>query len=293
MARREAVPLKSKKAKKRNAAFLPWVTLLLLPAAVIPFLFLRAAEARTEPQACEGLSVVERLAERDPAEVERVVRRQEEEQRKKQAAADREADRRKRLAALEEGSVWEYFSDYLILGDSRAVGFTVYHLLDPARVLAEGGLTIRNIPDYLDEVRVWNPAYIYLCFGLNDTGVGYWDTPEEYAAEMRQRIDELRQAAPDARIIISSILPATEAALKRSPVWRKIPAFSKAVSGLCGSNGVAFADNSGIAKEYMDTLWDEDGVHLQEGFYQYWAKNLLAAAVEADFSYDTDTRTFG
>lgn len=262
---------------------------MLLPTVLLPSLFFQQTVPKAPPEVSEGLSVVARLAERDPAEVERTVRKQREERRKEQE----EDDRRKRLAALEEGSVWEHFSDYLILGDSRAVGFTVYHLLDPARVLAGGGMTIRNIPDYLDEVRVWNPAYIYLCFGLNDTGVGYWETPEEYAAEMRQRIDELRQAAPDARIIISSILPATEAALKRSPSWKKIPAFSKAASGLCGSNGVAFADNSKIAKEYMKTLWDEDGVHLQEAFYQYWAKNLLVAAVEADFSYDTDTRTFG
>ena len=236
---------------------------------------------------------MERLAERDPAEVERAARRQKEEQRRKQAEADREAAYRQRMAALEEGPVWEHFSDYLILGDSRAVGFIVYRLLDSSRVLAGGGLTIRNIPDYLDEVRVRNPAYIYLCFGLNDTGVGYWDTPEEYAAEMRQRIGELRQAAPDARIIVSSILPATEAALQKTPCWRKIPAFSDAVKGLCGSGGVAFADNSETAKKYMATLWDEDGVHLQEAFYPYWAKNLLTAAVEADFSYDTDTRTFG
>ena len=272
------------KKKRMNTAFLPWVALLLLPAVLIPSLSVRALKRKETPEVKEGVSVVEQLAARDPAEVDRILREREAERRRQQIAEGLEKAMREQTDGLEQGSIWEHFTDYLVLGDSRAVGFTVYRLLDPSRVLAEGGLTIRDIPDYLDEIRTYNPAYLYLCFGLNDAGIGYWDTGEEYAAEMRERIAQLKEAAPDARIIISSILPATESAMERSPSWRKIPEFSEAVRALCGSDGVAFADNDAIAAEYMDTLWDEDGVHLDREFYPYWAKNLLIAAITADFS---------
>ena len=267
--------MKLKKPKRPDAALLPWVALLLLPAVLLPFLFAGIKEKQETPEVSEGISVVEQLEQQDPAEVDRVLRerRSETSQRLLEEGGDETSDRK---------SVWERFTDYLLLGDSRAVGFSYYDLLDSSRVLADGGLTIRDIPDYLDQVRACNPGYIYLCFGLNDAGIGLWDNGEEYAAEMQERIDQLKQAAPDAKIIISSILPATESATEHSPSWRKIPEFSEAVRALCGSDGVVFADNDAIVEEYMDTLWDEDGVHLQREFYPYWAENLLEAAAAAD-----------
>ena len=275
--------MKEPNAKRQLRFILPWVALLLLPAVLIPSLSAGALKNRETRAVREGVSVVERLAARDPAEVDRVIRAQAAEQRRKQIEAWLEKSMQEQSEGLEQGSIWEHFSDYVILGDSRAVGFIVYRLLDPSRIMAEGGLTIRDIPNYLDAIKTINPGYIYLCFGLNDAGIGYWDTAEEYAAEMQERIAQLKEAAPDARIIVSSILPATESAMERSPSWRKIPAFSEAVRQLCGKDGVAFADNDETAAKYMDTLWDEDGVHLDREFYPYWAKNLLLAAIEAEF----------
>ena len=181
---KEAFKLKSGKSKRRDLTFLPWVALMLLPAVLIPALFVHPQNA---PEESEGISVVELLEQQDPAEVERIRRKQQKEMLRQQAEEDRRAAYLTRLEALEQGSVWEHFSDYLIMGDSRAVGFTVFQLLDPSRVMADGGLTIRDIPDYLEKVSACNPGYIYLCFGLNDAGIGYWDTAEEYAAARLRR----------------------------------------------------------------------------------------------------------
>ena len=276
--------MKRPNESRRLRYILPPVALLLLPAVLIPLFTVKPLRRKQTAEVREGLSVLARLEEQDPADVDTILRERTDEFRRLQIAAGREQAFRERIDALEEGSVWEHFSDYLILGDSRALGFEVFHFLDPSRVLADGGLTIRDVPGFLDEIKTRNPRYVFLCFGLNDAGIGYWDTAEAYAAEMVERIGQLRQAAPDVRIVISSILPATESAMERSPSWRKIPAFSEAVRALCGSDGVAFADNDEIAARYMDTLWDEDGVHVDDGFYPYWAKNLLVAAVAADFS---------
>ena len=58
--------------------------------------------------------------------------------------------------------------------------------------------------------------------------------------------------------------------------------FYAAAKELCEQKGVAFADNDALAEQFMDLYWDVDGVHLKPDFYQYWAKNMLIAALEAE-----------
>ena len=261
---------------------LPWIGIFLAGWLLVILLSGRGAK-KDAPGVVEGRAFIEAEAAKDPADVDRAVHQQMIERMRAQAEADRAAAKNE----IEENvngaaSVWSEFKDYVILGDSRAVGFYYYKFLDRSRVFADGGYTIRNIPDYLDEIRVLNPSYIYLCFGLNDTGIGYWSTAEEYAAELDERITELQAAAPGVTVVVNSILPATEAAMVRSPVWRKIPSFSAAAKELCEQKGVAFADNDALAEQFMDLYWDVDGVHLKPDFYQYWAKNMLIAALEAE-----------
>ena len=51
-----------------------------------------------------------------------------------------------------ELSIWGQFSDYVIFGDSRTVGFYFHEFLDKQRVLADGGLTIQDIDTYLPQI---------------------------------------------------------------------------------------------------------------------------------------------
>ena len=171
------------------------------------------------------------------------------------------------------------FQDYVLLGDSRAVGFYYYDFLDKSRVLADGGNTIRNVTDHMEEIRSLNPSCIFLCYGLNDVSIGYWDTPESYAAEFLKVVRSLQELLPDAKIVISSILPARDPAFERASKWREIPDYSAAVERMCQENGIAFADNDKISEEHAD-LWGPDGIHLQTSFYHYWGSNLLIAILE-------------
>ncbi len=261
---------------------LPWVGGFLL----LVLLFMLCAGGGKKKNASEtaaGIALIAAQEEKDPAEVERTVRKREIEQMRLQAQADRDAAKENLMDAADD-TVWSRFHDYVVLGDSRAVGFYYYHFLDRSRVFADGGNTIRNIPDFLDDIKTLNPAYIFLCYGLNDTGVGYWQTGEEYGAELDERITQLQAAVPGVTVVVNSTLPATEAAVARNPVWRKIPDFTAAAEAVCREKGVIFVDNSDIAEALMDTLWDDDGVHLKPEFYPYWAKNMLLAAMEADLS---------
>lgn len=256
----------------------PWVLAMLL-LVLLAILFSRGRVKKKTVETAAGLEYIAQQAQKDPAEVDRVIRKQENDALRLQAENDPEGALNDALEA-DDDSVWAMFKDYVVLGDSRAVGFSYYNFLDDSRVIADGGNTIRNIPDALDTVKMLNPAYIYLCYGLNDTGMSkyYWETADDYGKELDERITQLQAAVPGVTVVVNSILPATEAAMVDNPAWRKIPAFSEAARKTCEKKGVPFVDNDALAAEYMSTLWSDDGVHLASAFYPMWAKNMIAAA---------------
>lgn len=178
-----------------------------------------------------------------------------------------------------EIDIWSMFRDYVILGDSRAVGFWSFDFLSYDNCLAGGGDTIRNIAEHMDEIIALDPKYIFLCYGLNDVSIGYWSEPEDYVEEIMQIIADLQEKLPDATVVVSSILPAVDPAFELSSKWRRIPEFSAAVGKACEEAGVIFVDNDAISAEHSD-LWQPDGIHVRQEFYPYWAQNLIVALIE-------------
>lgn len=260
-----------------------YVIRLALPVALIVLMTALIGSAVSRPRkssraADEGKSYLAVQATADMTPVDDAVRRR--------AQAHAQAQFPSNAAEGGEGEatpsttgIWQMFQDYALLGDSRAVGFSFYDFLDENRVFADGGHSIRNIPDSLDAIRSLKPSYIFLCYGLNDTGVGYWKTGKEYAAELKTRVKQLQEASPGATVVVNSILPATAEAVAQNDVWEAIPEFSAAAKEACAEIGVVFVDNDALAAKYMDTLWDVDGVHLKQDFYPLWAQNMIAAAM--------------
>ncbi len=188
---------------------------------------------------------------------------------------------------LRGDALWSSFDDYVFLGDSRVVGFTVYNLLPEDRVLAQTGDTINAISDQLDQVRSLKPKYIFISYGINDIGIGFWPTAEEYADALAEKLDELHAALPDAEIYVNSILPATDEAAAATPVWAGLPEYSEAVRRMCEKKGICFIDNDSLVQEHED-LYAGDGVHLQPDFYHYWGENQLLGV----FDHKNGRRTF-
>ncbi len=220
-----------------------------------------------------GLEFLAAQETKDPGTVDAVLKARREEA----LAKEREETLQKLYSG--EIDVWSLFEDYVVLGDSRAVGFYYYDYLEESRTLADGGETIRNVALRMDSIKALNPSYIFLCFGLNDVSIGYWDTPAEYAAEFLEVVQDLNTQLPEATVVVSSILPAKDPAFERSSKWREIPEYSAAVEQMCQENGIIFVNNDQTAAEHMD-LWDSDGIHLGKTFYPYWGANLIAAVLE-------------
>ncbi len=179
----------------------------------------------------------------------------------------------------EEVDIWSLFHDYVILGDSRAVGFWYFDFLPEDNCLTGGGDTIRNVEMNMDGILQRDPKYIFMCYGLNDVSIGYWDTPEEYVEEMMQVIADLQERLPETTVVVSSILPARDPAFELSSKWYNIPDFSAAVEAACKESGVIFVNNDAIAEEFA-SWWQPDGIHIRPEFYPYWAQNLIVGIIE-------------
>lgn len=264
------------KHKRMNFPFLAIIIVMAGVFALALFYVLGGGGAEdVDPEIQAGIAYLESLEEKDPAQVQ-AVRKQ---IRQKHLDAQRDA----LLRQLNDGTIdpFSLFKDYAVLGDSRAVGFWYRDFLDKSRVLADGGHTIRNISGQMDALVALNPSVIYLCYGLNDTSIGYWDSGESYAAEYVQCVQQIQSRLPDATIVVSSILPAKDPAFERSAKWRNIPQWSAALEKACKENGILFANCDSLAEDHPN-LWDPDGIHFREEFYPYWASMLVVTTLMED-----------
>ena len=224
----------------------------------------------------EGRAYLASLEERTPVEMEVMIEeartRYQEEQRREEYSKKREEYRN----AIAGDNLWPSFDDidFVFLGDPRVIGFDIFGFLPSERILAGQADTINSITDRLDEVRSLSPDYIFISYGINDLGIGYWPTPEEYAEAFSNQLTELQTAVPKAQIFVNSILPAKDNAVDSVPVWSKLPDYSEAVRLMCANRGISFINNASLVEEHGD-LYDPDGVHLQPDFYRYWAENQL------------------
>ena len=264
----------TRRTKKRNP--LQSVLLIALVLIAVVALVLTLGKGR-KPSAevtaiQEGLDFLSQQEEKDPDTVRQA----------RQALYVRrmEAQKEELIEKLDSGGVdpFSLFQDYAVLGDSRAVGFWYRDFLEKSRVLADGGHTIRNVEKQLDTLVSLNPSMIYMCYGLNDTSIGYWDTAEEYVTEYIQVVKSIQERLPNATIVVSSILPAKDPAFERSKKWYNIPEWSAALEKACASNGILFANCDYLAVSYPN-LWDPDGIHFRKEFYPHWARYLLVATL--------------
>lgn len=248
--------------------------LILVVVVVLIIVAVHAAAKDAEKQDTQaGIDYLEAMEQKVPDAVEEEIRAIQQQR--------REAEREELLRKLSSGEldVWSMFQDYVILGDSRAVGFSVYGFLDEENVLAVNAETIFSIDDHYDEIRAVNPSYIFLCYGVND--IIYWNNAEEYAEGFAKRLTELQNEFPSATIIVSSILSTTDDALERSERFSEVPEYSAAVEQYCDAHGILFANCDEICAEHID-MWNSDGIHMQRDFYPYWASVLIVTMLEGE-----------
>ena len=259
-----------------------WIAVALVVVAAVVLLLTLGGKKENQQTAgpvTEGRAYLASLEKKDPAAVSAV---------REEIFMQRMADQKETLLQqILAGEVdpFPLFQDYAILGDSRAVGFWYHDFLDQSRVLADGGNTIRILPERVAALQMLNPKYIYLCYGLNDISIGYWDTPDAYAAEYMMYVANLQELFPESKIIVCSMLPAKDPAFIRSGRWRWIPDWDVVLQEVCAQNGVLYADCDMLYNNY-GYLWGSDGIHFHESIYPYWAGMLLVTGLYGGLTYE-------
>ena len=110
---------------------IPAAAVLLIAAAVI--FFVKMDSGHSSEKVSEGIHYLKMLEEEDVQEVEDLIALQQKDRRQA------EKDEIMRQVEAGEIDVWSLFTDYVLMGDSRAVGFSYYGFMPEERVIAGGG----------------------------------------------------------------------------------------------------------------------------------------------------------
>lgn len=247
--------------KFKKSKILLTAAVILIAAVVVLYVVRLRGDTAGQKESEKGVRYLTELEEQDVAQIEAQIRQV----RAQQTAA---------LADSDEKEIWRRMQNAVILGDSRAVGFSFFEFLPENRVFAKSGGRITDVPEYIEQLKNQNLQYLFLCFGLNDVGIGFWPTTEEYDAAYEEQMQLLLQELPDTQIYINSILPAEGDGLNADSDYQRIGEYNEGLRQFCEEHGYCFVDNTQIAETHVD-LYEADGLHLKKEFYKYWAANML------------------
>lgn len=189
-----------------------------------------------------------------------------------------------------------WFDDALFIGESRTMGLKLHGRLGTADYFCCEGLTVYGVlgiqaSDTGFSEQTLNSLFsrkqygkIYIHLGINELG-GNLNT---FVKQYQSVIDRIRQAQPDACIILQSVL-----ALGKN--YSSKPAFSREsiqdinnrIRTLAEKNGLHFSDVNQIltdAEGYLLKDQTFDGCHLYAAGYALWSQWLLEEAASIDIS---------
>lgn len=262
------IPLSSEQKRPRINRRVMFLAAAVIIIAVLIFVLVARNRKRQEEKklVSQGVSYLTELEQRDVKPIQEDIK-------KVHSTIGLE------LADSDENAVWASFTDAVILGDSRAVGFYYHEFMPEERVMAKGGGMITDVSEYTDQLKTLNPAQIFLCYGLNDIGIGTWPEAEDYAEEYKAQVQLLHERLPDSEVFVNSVLPAFGAGLEADPDYPRVGEYNDALKAMCEEEGYHYIDNTQMAEDHKD-LYQEDGLHVETEFYKYWAANMLAEVKE-------------
>ncbi|GJM58125.1 SGNH/GDSL hydrolase family protein [uncultured Dubosiella sp.] len=243
---------KKKQLSRKGIAWVCAVALLFVFAAGWHFTRVQA----TKP----GRQYIHEQAQLDPQEISATLR-------------DKKGKELSEMMESGKIDVLSAFDDYALFGDSRAYGFESYGVLDPNKVYADAGHTIRNITDQKDTIAQTKPSKLVFSYGVNDMGLDIGGNEKDgYRKIYEAQIDALLENDPDAQVFVCSIIDVTPQAKERSPRWDKAADFNAQIRQMCEDRGWTYVDNDGLGTDLSH--YQEDGVHFTSDFTWEWARNI-------------------
>lgn len=216
------------------------------------------------PKDLPGVSYIRKQEKKDPDEIS------------KDLASLKKQERQEGVA---NGTIdiFGLFDDYVIFGDSRTMGFSMFGFLLDNRIYASSGANIQDIDGWLEALRSLQPHNIYVAYGVNDMGLGLNNLPGGYGAVAEEHILNIQNICPNSNIYVNSILPATQEAIEKSPNWGQVDIYNEELKKVCADHGWTYIDNSNLIPFGDTSAYQLDGIHFKTDFYAKWAQNMIDA----------------
>jgi lysophospholipase L1-like esterase len=169
------------------------------------------------------------------------------------------------MTPLEPGAI-------VFLGDSLTEWGDWPHLLGEPAVRNRGiaGDTVAGVLRRLDPILAARPRQVVLMIGINDLLGGA--SPEDVVAAQRTLLARLRAGAPEAGLVVQSLLPVDphEVGVRHLPRIRAVNAGLEAAAREAGATWLdlypLLGGDAGLERRYT-----HDGLHLSGEGYRAWA----------------------
>jgi lysophospholipase L1-like esterase len=152
----------------------------------------------------------------------------------------------------------------VMFGDSLTARGDWKRLLGPEIVnLGVDGDTIRNATKRVRRIERHHPSVVIVMLGINDLLGGR--PPAVCLDDMRRLTSRLREVAPGAHLIVTSVLPVGRSLSRYMPA---IEDLNIRLRHLCSDGSCAYLD---VAAELEARGISRDDLHLNDAGYERWA----------------------
>lgn len=174
-------------------------------------------------------------------------------------------------------SMKEIFASSVVMGDSIALGFAEYDVLNSSSVVAEIGIKVEETDRIKAQVAMakeMNPQVIFLCYGVNDVRDGSISV-SAFLDKYKLILDYIKEEMPDTKIFVNSIFPVQQSLSAQESNLSKIEEYNAELRAVCDKKQIAFLDNTNLAESQY---YEDDGMHFVSDFYIIWADRMAEVA---------------
>lgn len=182
-----------------------------------------------------------------------------------------DADTVTNLSEEEQIAVHTLFANTIFFGDSMTQAISDCGFMDAANVVYQRSATIDVLIPKIPEVAATLPQQVIIFTGLNDCN--HYTDIADYRRDYVTMLQQLKASIPGVKIVVSSLLPPSDAFGATRPDLARAPQFDQELRAICQENDVTYVDSTWIVRQKN---YQEDGIHMNRTFYRVWFRYLKA-----------------
>lgn len=241
---------------------------------------LQQTKVQTQEADTQGQMETQELAQNDPAEGQEQNQAPVETEQESGTSLDAliaqwneqlDADTVTNLSEEEQIAVHTLFANTIFFGDSMTQAISDCGFMDAANVVYQRSATIDVLIPKIPEVAATLPQQVIIFTGLNDCN--HYTDIADYRRDYVTMLQQLKASIPGVKIVVSSLLPPSDAFGATRPDLARAPQFDQELRAICQENDVTYVDSTWIVRQKN---YQEDGIHMNRTFYRVWFRYLKA-----------------